>query len=196
LANQVEHVDAILYTHQHADHIVGLDDLRRFNALEQTNLPCYANGPTLQTLLRMFPYAFTHDPTYPSAKPELTQIEVAGPFDVKGIPVTPVPLLHGRLPILGYRIGRFAYCTDCNEIPPASMELLQDLDVLILDALRVRPHPTHFTIDQAVAAARQINARQTFFTHIAHELPHAATNANLPPRMALAYDGQIIDVAN
>jgi phosphoribosyl 1,2-cyclic phosphate phosphodiesterase len=194
LACDIRRVDAILYTHQHADHVTGLDDLRRFNALQHTSLACYANAHTLRVLHRMFPYAFTHDPTYPSAKPELTMVEVDGEFDVFGIRVVPVPLMHGKLSILGYRIGRFAYCTDCNAIPESSLALLQDLDVLILDALRVRPHPTHFNLEQAIEAARCIGARQTYFTHIAHELPHEATNAHLPRGMALGYDGQIIEV--
>jgi phosphoribosyl 1,2-cyclic phosphate phosphodiesterase len=195
LAGNVRRVDAILYTHQHADHITGLDDLRRFNALQKTALNCHANTHTLHVLQRMFPYAFTHDPTYPSAKPELCPVEIDGPFEAAGVPVRPVPLLHGKLPILGFRVGAFAYCTDCSTIPDASFELLGGLEVLVLDALRIRPHPTHFNLEQAVQAARRIGARRTFFTHIAHELGHAATNAALPDGMALAHDGQVIEIS-
>ncbi len=194
LVCDIRRVDAILYTHQHADHITGLDDLRRFNALQHTALNCYASAHTARSLQRMFPYAFVNDPEYPSAKPELNVVEVDSAFEAAGIRVTPVPLLHGRMPILGFRIGRFAYCTDCSEIPAESLELLTDLDVLVLDALRIRPHPTHFNLDQAVAAAQRIGARQTYFTHIAHELPHAETNARLPKNMALGYDGQVIAI--
>jgi phosphoribosyl 1,2-cyclic phosphate phosphodiesterase len=194
LACNIRRVDGILYTHQHADHITGLDDLRRFNALQQTALSCYANPHTAHVLQRMFPYAFTNDPAYPSAKPELNLAEIDGPFEIRGIPVTPIPLLHGHMPVLGFRIGRVAYCTDCSTIPEASMELLTGLDVLVLDALRIRPHPTHFNLEQAVQAAGLIGAKQTYFTHIAHELPHAQTNAGLPDNMALGYDGQIIDL--
>jgi phosphoribosyl 1,2-cyclic phosphate phosphodiesterase len=193
LACNVRRVDAILYTHQHADHITGLDDLRRFNALQKTALTCYANPHTAHSLDHMFPYAFKHDPAYVSAKPELNIAAIDGPFVAAGVPITPIPLMHGKLPILGFRIGDFAYCTDCSEIPEASMELLTGLDVLVLDALRIRPHPTHFNLDQAVEAATRIAARRTFFTHIAHELSHAATNARLPEHMALGYDGQTID---
>lgn len=193
LACDVRRVDAILYTHQHADHITGLDDLRRFNALQETALTCYANAQTAHVLQRMFPYAFTNDPGYPSAKPELLLAEVDGPFEAAGIAVTPIPLLHGSLPILGFRIGRFAYCTDCSTIPESSYDLLADLDVLVLDALRIRPHPTHFNLAQAIAAARRINAGRTYFTHIAHELPHAQTNTALPATMQLGYDGQVIE---
>lgn len=195
LANDIRRVDAILYTHQHADHITGLDDLRRFNALQRTVLTCHANPHTAHVLQRMFPYAFTTDPGYPSAKPELKLDEVDGRFEATGIPVTSIPLLHGKLPILGFRIGRFAYCTDCNSIPEASLDLLGGLDVLVLDALRVRPHPTHFNLEQAVEAARRIGARRTYFTHIAHEIGHADTNASLPDGMALGHDGQVIDLA-
>ncbi len=196
LANDVRRVDGILYTHQHADHITGLDDLRRFNALQRTALTCYANAQTAHVLQRMFPYAFTNDPAYPSAKPELHLKEIDGPFEINGVTITPIPLLHGHLPILGFRIGRFAYCTDCSTIPEESFALLAGLDVLVLDALRIRPHPTHFNLEQAIEAARRIGARQTFFTHIAHELSHAQTNAGLPDNMALGFDGQVIDVCD
>lgn len=195
LANNIRRVDAILYTHQHADHITGLDDLRRFNALQQTALTCYANPHTAHVLQRMFPYAFTNDPAYPSAKPELRFAEVDGGFELFDVAVTPIPLLHGKMPILGFRIGRFAYCTDCSTIPEASFDLLADLDVLVLDALRIRPHPTHFNLEQAIEAARRIGAKQTYFTHIAHELGHAETNTQLPDRMELGHDGLVIEFA-
>jgi len=194
LACNITRVDAVFYTHSHADHVVGLDDLRRFNSLQETPLTCYGSHKTLHELHRMFPYAFVDMPDYPSAKPSLNAVAVDGPFEVFGVPVAPVPLLHGGLPVLGFRFGPFAYCTDCNQIPDESMALLQGLEVLILDGLRRRPHPTHFNLEQAVEAARRIGARQTYFTHIAHELPHEATNAELPPGMALAHDGQVINV--
>lgn len=193
LINDIRRVDAVLYTHQHADHIVGLDDLRRFNALQRSTLPCYANAHTIRSLRQVFPYAFTNDPGYPSAKPELVPHVIDGPFEVNGIAVTPIPLLHGELGILGFRVGRFAYCTDCSIIPDESWPLLTDLDVLVLDALRKRPHPTHFNLDQAVETARRIAARRTYFTHIAHELSHAATDAALPDDMAMGYDGMVIE---
>lgn len=194
LACGVTRVDAVLFTHHHADHIVGLDDLRRFNALQKQVLTCYGNKATLSALEQMFPYAFHHRPDYPSTKPQLRLEPIGGPFEAAGVPVVPIPLLHGKLPVLGFRFGRFAYCTDVSVIPSESMGLLEGLEVLILDGLRRRPHPTHFNLDQAVEAAGRIGAKRTFFTHIAHELPHAATNAALPPGMALAHDGQIIEV--
>ena len=194
LACDVRRVDAVLMTHDHTDHTAGLDDLRRFNHLQKQALTIYGNKATLSTLIRMYPYAFRHDPEYPSAKPVLVAEPIDGPFEVAGIRVIPIPLLHGELPVLGYRIGRFAYCTDVSAIPEASMRLLEGLQVLILDGLRRRPHPTHFNLDQAVEAARRIGADQTWFTHIAHELPHEATNATLPAGMALGHDGQIIEL--
>ena len=194
LACDVRRVDAVLFTHGHADHVVGLDDLRRFNHLQGTSLPCYADRVTAAGLVRMFDYAFKELPNYKSAKPQLDMIEIDGPFEVEGVHVVPVPLFHGDLPILGFRVGAFAYCTDCSRIPEPSFPLLEDLDVLILDGLRRRPHPTHFNLDQAVDAARIIGAKQTFFTHIAHALGHETTNAELPATMALSYDGQVIEI--
>ncbi|MFO0973486.1 MAG: MBL fold metallo-hydrolase [Phycisphaerae bacterium] len=189
LACDVRRCDAVLYTHAHIDHIAGLDDLRRFNWLQNASLPLFADAATAARLRQMFAYVFDDDPDYPSHKPQLELRPIAGPFELFGRTITPVPLLHGALPVLGFRAGRFAYCTDVSEIPAGSWPLLADLDVLILDALRRRPHPTHFTLDQAVEVARRIGARQTYFTHIAHELPHAETNAALPANMALAHDG-------
>lgn len=195
LACDVRRCDAVLYTHHHIDHIAGLDDLRRFNWIQKSKLPCYGSAETLARLRQMFAYVFDHDPEYQSHKPQIELSRIDGPLELLGRTVTPIPLLHGRMPVLGFRIGRFAYCTDVSEIPATSRPLLEGLDVLILDALRKRPHPTHFTLEQAVAAADRIGACRTFFTHIAHELGHAETNAELPAGMALAYDGLTIDVA-
>lgn len=195
LACDVRRCDAVLYTHHHIDHIAGLDDLRRFNWLQNAILPVFASADTAVRLREMFSYVFDHDPEYPSHKPQLDLREIAGPIDLFGRTIVPVPLLHGRMPVLGFRIGGFAYCTDVSEIPPQSWPLLAGLDVLILDALRHRPHPTHLTLAQAVDVAQRLAPRQTFFTHIAHELPHAATNAALPVGMALAHDGLRIQVA-
>lgn len=192
LANDIRRVDAVLYTHYHIDHLAGLDDLRRFNWVQSGAIPCYGERDTLERLKTMFAYAFEHDPEYPSSKPQLTLQAIDGPFEIGDCTVTPVPLLHGALPVLGFRVGNFAYCTDVSEIPADSWPLLAGLDVLILDAVRRRPHPTHFNLEQAVDHARRLGAKQTFFTHLAHELGHEETNRNLPSTMALAYDGQVI----
>ncbi len=194
IANNIRTCDAVLFTHHHADHIVGLDDLRRFNWIHARALECYAMPDTLDHLRRMFAYAFSFDPEYPSAKPNLVGRVIDGAFDLFGKRITPIPLWHGRMSILGFRFDRFAYCTDCSAVPEASMQLLQDLDVLALDALRYRPHPTHFNLEQAIECARRIGARRTLFTHIAHEILHERTSRELPPGMELAYDGLRLEV--
>ncbi len=183
---------AILFTHHHADHVVGLDDVRRFNWLLGEPLHVYASQATLDELQTMFRYAFDDDPEYPSAKPTLIPKRVDEPFELFGRVVTPIPYLHGPLPVLGYRIGDIAYCPDCSRIPDTSRALLEDLDVLILDALRIRPHPTHFNLEQAIAEAARIRAKRTYFTHIAHEMGHAEVEAQLPDTMYLAYDGLVV----
>ena len=194
VANDVRRVTAVLLTHAHADHVAGLDDLRRFNDLQKQPLTVYGPADAVGRVTTMFGYAFRDDPAYPSTKPRLRAAAVEGPFDPGGCLVTPLPLRHGQQTIFGYRIGGFAYCTDCSGIPDATRPLLGGIDLLVLGALRHTPHPTHFTLAQAVDAATQIGARQTLFTHIAHELQHAPTNAGLPPGMALAFDGQTIEL--
>ncbi len=196
VANQIKHIDAVLFTHAHADHVTGMDDLRRFNWLSRSTLDCYGTKPTLTSIRNMFAYIFQEDPDYPSHKPSLNLVEINDePLTIDGVSVTPIPLLHGPLPVLGFRFGNVAYCTDCNQIPQDSLRRLENLDVLILDALRDTPHPTHFNLVEAVAMATRIGARRTFFTHIAHALGHAETNGNLPANMALAHDGLILESA-
>ncbi|MCB9851651.1 MAG: MBL fold metallo-hydrolase [Phycisphaerales bacterium] len=192
LANNIRRVDAVLYTHYHVDHVAGLDDLRRFCWLQDGAIPCYGQPASLDRIRGMFPYVFDPIGTHPSAVPRLALHAIEGPFEVGECTITPIPLLHGTMPVLGFRVGNFAYCTDVSEIPAESWRLLENLDVLILDALRRRPHPTHFNLEQAVAHAQRIGAKSTYFTHIAHELGHVATNSTLPESMALAFDGQVI----
>lgn len=194
VANGIRRVDAVVYTHHHADHIMGLDDLRRFNALQKAVVPCYGMAETLAHLARAFPYAFQDDPEYPSAKPLLEGRLLDGPVDLFGQTMIPLRLYHGKMAVLGVRFGGLAYCTDCSQIPPESLTLLEGLEVLVLDALRKRKHPTHFNLEQAVQMATTIGARRTYFTHIAHELGHAETNTDLPKGMQLAYDGQVVEV--
>ena len=188
-------LDAVLYTHHHADHVVGIDDLRPFFFTNRHPLPCYARANTAAVLRRMFPYIFDRDGSYPMA-PRLELREVEAPFTVESraeephaVEVIPIEVFHGDLPMYGYRVGRFAYLTDTSRIPEASYALLEDLDVLVLDALRHHAHPTHFTIEQAVEAALRIGARQTYFIHLTHNILHAEEDALLPDGIALGYDG-------
>lgn len=181
-------LDAVVYTHAHADHIFGLDDLRMFNWRRGGAIPVYGSSITLSAIRRTFWYVF-EDVQAGGGKPILELKEVAAPFTLHGRTVTPVPLQHGSLPILGYRIGGFAYLTDVSAIPEASYLLLRDLEVLVLSALRHRPHPTHFHLARALEESERIGAKRTVFTHIAHELSHAAVSADLPPGVELAFDG-------
>jgi phosphoribosyl 1,2-cyclic phosphate phosphodiesterase len=185
-------VHAVLYTHEHADHLFGLDDLRIFPEYLGKHLPVFCTAAVEARIRRVFDYAF--DPitaNFPAGGvPRLEFHRVSDePFTVLGATVVPIPLLHGPYEVLGYRFGGLAYCTDTNGIPPQSRPHLRDLEVLILDCLRRRPHPTHFSLAEAMATARELGARQTYFTHISHDLEHASTSAQLPPGMALAHDG-------
>jgi phosphoribosyl 1,2-cyclic phosphate phosphodiesterase len=195
LAHGVARVDAILFTHGHADHVMGLDEVRRFNVLQGGPIPCYANGPTWETLKRSFYYVFDGLPRQGGGIPQLVANDITGPFDAAGLRVVPIPLWHGKMPILGFRFGRFAYLTDCNALPDEAWPLLEGLDVLVLDALRYKPHSTHFTVDEATAVAQRIGAAQTWFTHMTHDISHAELSARLPAGVALAYDGLVLDVA-
>ena len=193
VANGIDHIESVVYTHAHADHIMGLDDLRRFNAARQGPLDVWADDRTHQALDRCFGYAFIEpDPSSKLFRPHLQRRFIDGPFEIAGARWTPIPLLHGDLHVLGFRVGRVAYCTDVSNIPESSYALLEDLDVLVLDALQKKKHTTHFSLEEAVDAARRIKARQTWFTHIAHGLSHAATNVELPPHIQLAHDGLIV----
>jgi phosphoribosyl 1,2-cyclic phosphate phosphodiesterase len=194
LRHDLRRVDAIVFTHGHADHILGMDDVRRFNALMKGPMACYGDARTLDDIRRTFHYVF--DPATPKGGglPALELRPIDGPFTVGDVAVQPVPLWHGARPILGFRFDRFAYLTDCNRIADAAWPLLEGLDTVVIDALREQPHPTHFSLGEAVEAARRIGAPRTLFTHMCHHLPHEATNAKLPPGMRLAYDGLTLDL--
>jgi phosphoribosyl 1,2-cyclic phosphate phosphodiesterase len=196
VANGVDMIDAVVVTHGHADHIMGTDDLRRFNALKKGPLDVWADERTHEALARCFGYAFKEpDPEMKVFRPHLVPRKIEGAFEIGGREWVPVRLFHGELPILGFRVGRLAYCTDVNRIPEESFELLKDLDVLVLDALQYKKHTTHFTVEEALAAAGRIGAKRTFFTHIAHALGHEATNARLPGDVRLAFDGLRVNVS-
>lgn len=189
LREKISVVNAVLFTHSHADHLFGLDDIRRFNEISGLSMPCYADANTFETMRRAFDYIFKGTNYVGGSIPSIIPFEIDGPFDVFGVCVTPIPIFHGRLKILGYRIGDLAYITDCSKIPDKSIDLLQNLDTLVLGVIRHEPHPTHFTVNQGIEIVEQLRPRRTFFTHIAHQLEHEATNRNLPPNVSLAYDG-------
>jgi phosphoribosyl 1,2-cyclic phosphate phosphodiesterase len=186
----VDMIEAIVFTHAHADHVMGLDDVRRFNALRSGPLEVWADAATHGAIARCFDYAFAEPrPGEKVFRPHLLRRMIDGPFQIGGVRWLPIPLLHGDMPVLGFRVGRLAYCTDVNQIPDSSFELLKDLEVLVLDALQHRRHSTHFSVEESIEAARRIGAGQTWFTHIGHALGHEATNAALPGNMKLAHDG-------
>ncbi|MEZ6087044.1 MAG: MBL fold metallo-hydrolase [Pirellulaceae bacterium] len=185
-------VHAVAFTHEHADHLYGLDDLRLFPFYVGHAIPIYSEPSVEQRIRTAFDYAFAdREDTHPGARPLLTTRQIGlDPFHVLGATVTPIRLLHGpRFEVLGFRIGNVAYCTDTNCIPDESWDLLQGLDVLLIDALRRRPHVTHFSVDEALEVSRKLAAKQTYLTHICHELDHDIDDATLPAGVNLAYDG-------
>ncbi len=187
-------LDAVLFTHAHADHIHGLDDVRPFNFRQGTSIPCYGSAETLQRIRTSFAYVFDTGPVEGGGVPQLTVHTIDGPFTAAEQPVIPIPVLHGSMPVLGFRFGDFAYVTDCSHIPEASFDLLAGVDTLILGALRYRSHTTHFSVAEAIAAAARIGARRTWFTHMTHEIDHARPEIELPQGVAFGYDGLSFEV--
>jgi phosphoribosyl 1,2-cyclic phosphate phosphodiesterase len=189
LANGLDRIDAALFTHAHADHTGGFDDLRRFNELARQHLPVYAGPETAAVLQQRFAYAFVDQFPFYGGKPDLTLHVVDGPFDLFGREVVPIPVGHGRMTVLGYRFGDLAYVTDAKEIPASSIELLRGLDVLVLNALRERPHPTHLSIGEALAVIAEVRPRAAYLVHLSHEIGHADATAQLPGGVQIAHDG-------
>jgi len=192
LRERIGLIHAVVYTHEHADHLFGLDDLRLFPFRLGGPVPLYCRDEVEARIRKSFDYAFTdREPTHPGSVPrlEIRRIDERT-FDVLGVDFIPIPMKHGpHFDVLGFRIGNFAYCTDTNEIPATSLRLLEGVDTLVLGALRHKPHPTHYNLVQAIAMAQRIGPRQTWLTHLSHDLDHGPTSAELPAGISLAYDG-------
>lgn len=199
LRERIGRIHAVLYTHGHADHVHGFDDLRVFPRYLGGPLPIYCDDHVARRLKHSFSYAFEQKasslPDGSIPKVHLVRIEPGRFFEVCGLRVLPIPLMHGRHPILGFRFGGIAYCTDVSYIPPESLEMLRGLDVLVLDALRYDPHPTHFSVEQALEVVQELSPRMTYFTHMCHHIDHAELEDRLPPHVRLAYDGLRLDVS-
>jgi phosphoribosyl 1,2-cyclic phosphate phosphodiesterase len=193
LREKMGRLDAVLFTHAHADHLLGLDDVRGFYFRQQAPIPIYANAQCMASIQRVFAYIF--DGNYPyGGLAKLAPNLIEGPFPLWGLTFTPVPVFHGSLPILGFRFGKAAYVTDFSAIPDSSLALLEGLEVLVLAALRHKPHPAHSTVEHSLAVVERLKPRQTYFTHIAHELGHQQTSRLLPPHVELAYDGLKVEL--
>lgn len=195
LRHDIDRLDAVLFTHSHADHIMGFDDLRRFNHIQGAPVPCYAAATTWSDMRQTFHYVFADKPRTGGGIPEIVVHVIDGPLAVGGMRIVPVPLWHGEMPVLGFRTGTFAYLTDCNRLDDAAWPLLEGVDTLVLDALRDKPHSTHFTVRQALDVVARLAPRRAYLTHMTHDLGHRATSARLPAGVELAYDGLVIDVA-
>ena len=194
LRDPIPRLDFILFTHSHSDHLMGLDDIRPFNFRQREPIAAYANPMTAKAVRRAFSYIW-NDTQIGGGKPQLDLHEVAGPFGHDGVHIVPIPVLHGEWTILGFRIGSFAYITDTNGIPDDSMRLLQGIEVLAIDGLRVSPrHPTHFTIGEAIEAAQKIGAKDTWLIHLTHDIDHETVERTLPAGVRLAYDGLRLEI--
>lgn len=193
LRQGIERVDAVLYTHYHADHVSGLDDLKAFNGVLGGALPCFGNAATEASFRERYAYALAGTP-WIGAIPHITFTIVEEPFDLMGVRLTPVPMRHGRIMACGWRVRDFAYLTDTNGFPPESMRLLEGLELMVIDALRYRPHPTHLSIDEALEVIDELRPKRALLTHLNHEVEHDTLSAALPAGVEVAYDGLTIDL--
>ena len=191
---RMERLDAVIYTHAHADHILGLDDIRPFNLKQRSTIPIYASAETLEIVRRQFAYIFNGQATE-SSKPRVEAHPISGPLEVCGIQFTPIPAMHGPESVLGFRFGNTAYLTDFSLVPESSKQMLRGLDDFVLDALRYTPHPMHSNVTQSLALVEELKPKRAWFTHICHDLSHEETNAKLPAHVRLAYDGLQFEVA-
>jgi phosphoribosyl 1,2-cyclic phosphate phosphodiesterase len=194
LACDIGHIDAVVFTHAHADHIMGIDDLRRFNAISGRPLDAWMDPVARATIDQCFGYALREPTAQGVFRPQLVPRTIDGPFEIGAMTFRPIPLLHGSARILGFRVGNIAYCTDASGIPDESWTMLEGLDLLVLDALQDVKHPTHFTIDEAIEVVDRVRPRRTLFTHMSHRVMHERDSKRLPAGVEFAYDGMIAEV--
>lgn len=196
LTHKIPRIDAVLITHTHADHVFGIDDLRGFNFAQKTRIPVYASNTSAEILSSMFSYCFFPDPDYEGGAPpalSLQKIEINRSFQLGGHIIEPLPVLHGKTEVLGFRVNDFAYVTDCSEIPQSTKSKMENLDTLILDGLRFRPHPTHYNLEQAIEVVEELAPKHTYLTHISHDVDYKEgceyLKKNSNKHIELAYDG-------
>lgn len=193
LKNNIKNIDAVLFTHAHADHVHGLDDIRQFNEIHGKTIPCFGNYQTIYTIRQKYDYVF--NPTQQGGgKPDISLNVVNSDFDIFGIKIIPLPVKHGKLDILGYRMDKFAYITDASYIPDETMHKIKGLDVLVINALRFEPHDTHFSVTEALEVIEKVKPRKTFLTHICHKLDHKETQKKLPKNVQMGFDGLLIEI--
>lgn len=190
----LERVDAVLYTHPHADHTAGFDELRRFNQLQQREIDIFGDLITISQLRRQYHYAFEDPFPFFGGKPAVRLHEFRGPFEAAGIPIVPLPVKHGRWTVHGFRIGGLVYITDAKEIPATTLDLMGDAEVLVINALRVEPHPVHLSLPEALALIKELRPRRSLIVHVSHHLGHEETSQRLPTGVELAYDGLTVSV--
>lgn len=197
IKHEVRSVDAVLYTHAHADHILGMDDLRSFNFVHGNRIPCYGTPHTLQRLRETFPYIFAQESSYEGgliAQLDFHEFQFNTPFELFGTEITPLHLLHGRVDVAGFRIGALGYATDCKELTPEAKGGLADCEVLFLDGLRYEPHQTHLTIPEAITIAQELRAKTTYLIHLTHTVEYEEVSNALPDGIFLGYDGLTVTV--
>ena len=189
----LKRVDAVLYTHSHADHILGLDDLRPFNFFQKGHIPCFGNSETMESICEMFKYVFS-EPQPGGSIPRIEPRVIDGFFEFLDVPVQPLPVFHGKMSVFGYRIGRLSYITDCSEVPDSTFSLLRGTAVLVLGVLRYEPHQTHLNVDQALRIIDRVGPDHAYFTHLSHAFDHEQSNAGLPSPAQLSFDGMTFEM--
>jgi phosphoribosyl 1,2-cyclic phosphate phosphodiesterase len=194
LVNGVNHIDAVAFTHAHADHVAGFDDLRSFNYLNQDQIDVYADQFTADLLRERFAYAFDRPLPFFGGKPDVRMHVFNGPFEIGATPITPFPVAHGRWIVSGFRIYDLVYLTDAKSVPQESIDVMRGAEVMVINALRPTPHPVHLSIGEALEIIERVQPRHAYLTHLSHEVSHAAVSASLPANVSLAHDGLTVEL--